>query len=122
MKYCNHEGCKRIIREKNRYCPIHIPEHRNDIPREKSYNRIYKSDRWQKYRRWYLGKYPNCIKCGKLARMVDHIIPVSQGGNFWESSNHQPLCITCHSKKTSQEDGGFGNKKRKTNGITRKKT
>jgi 5-methylcytosine-specific restriction protein A len=28
---------------------------------------------------------------------------------FWDQSNWQPLCHTCHSKKTAREDGGFGN-------------
>ncbi|WP_144469068.1 HNH endonuclease signature motif containing protein, partial [Bacillus pumilus] len=28
---------------------------------------------------------------------------------FWDSSNWQPLCASCHNRKTAKEDGGFGN-------------
>ena len=28
---------------------------------------------------------------------------------FWDSSNWQALCGTCHKSKTAREDGGFGN-------------
>jgi 5-methylcytosine-specific restriction endonuclease McrA len=35
--------------------------------------------------------------------IVDHIIPVSQGGSFWDPTNHQPLCGKCHSAKTMTE-------------------
>jgi 5-methylcytosine-specific restriction protein A len=34
---------------------------------------------------------------------TDHIIPVSQGGDFWDDRNHQSLCTSCHSRKTQRE-------------------
>jgi 5-methylcytosine-specific restriction protein A len=45
---------------------------------------------------------------------VDHIKPVSGPGDplFWEPTNHQALCQSCHSIKTAREDGAFGNKRR----------
>jgi 5-methylcytosine-specific restriction protein A len=45
------------------------------------------------------------------AIVVDHIIP--HKGNyklFWDKSNWQSLCKSCHDKKTAREDGAFGNK------------
>lgn len=59
-----------------------------------------------------------------VAEEVDHIIPhrlgaALDGGDvemiqaaqalFWDSSNWQGLCSTCHKAKTAREDGGFGN-------------
>jgi 5-methylcytosine-specific restriction endonuclease McrA len=34
---------------------------------------------------------------------VDHIIPVSQGGSFWNPKNHQIIGWSLHSKKTKRE-------------------
>ncbi|KAE8545359.1 hypothetical protein F6453_2331 [Marinobacter nauticus] len=28
---------------------------------------------------------------------------------FWDDSNWQALCHSCHSEKTASEDSGFGN-------------
>ncbi len=53
---------------------------------------------------------PFCVKCfdqGKMveATVVDHIVP-HRGEHelFWDQSNWQPLCKTCHDKKTMRED------------------
>ena len=35
--------------------------------------------------------------------IVDHIIPVNQGGSFWDKRNHQVISIYSHSKKTRRE-------------------
>ncbi|MBE8614863.1 HNH endonuclease, partial [Morganella morganii] len=36
----------------------------------------------------------------------DHIIPIEgeQDVLFWPEWNHQPLCHTCHNRKTQQQD------------------
>lgn len=45
----------------------------------------------------------------RAATEVDHIIP-HRGDQqlFWDTNNWQGLCKPCHSRKTAQEDGGFG--------------
>lgn len=47
----------------------------------------------------------SCLDRGQLtpAEHVDHIIPVNQGGDFWDAMNHQSLCASCHSAKTMRE-------------------
>jgi 5-methylcytosine-specific restriction protein A len=48
--------------------------------------------------------------CGKAtATDVDHIRRVSGADDplFWDASNHQPVCHSCHSRKTATMDGGF---------------
>ncbi len=63
----------------------------------------------------YLAKHPLCQSCmlqGKwiAATVVDHIKPHKGDKKlFWDSSNWQPLCASCHSRKTAKEDGWFGN-------------
>lgn len=73
---------------------------------------------WQKARLFYLKQNPLCVECAgkgvvEPAVDVDHIVP--HGGDkelFWDRSNWQGLCRSCHSKKTATEDGGFGNPKK----------
>ena len=70
--------------------------------------------RWQVARLEFLRAHPLCVLCeaaGLLtaATVVDHITP--HKGNydlFWDQRNWQPLCRTCHNRKTATEDGGFG--------------
>jgi 5-methylcytosine-specific restriction protein A len=43
------------------------------------------------------------------ASVVDHIRPHRNDPElFWNSENFQSLCVQCHSIKTVNEDGGFG--------------
>ena len=37
------------------------------------------------------------------ARVVDHITPIKDGGERFCWSNLQPLCISCHNRKTAKE-------------------
>jgi len=49
----------------------------------------------------------------EIATHVDHVVPRSAGGtDAW--SNLQPLCASCHSRKTALHDGGFGRARRAT--------
>lgn len=43
-----------------------------------------------------------CQSCGRLGRVVDHIIPLWAGGSD-EDSNKQLLCDPCHDAKTARE-------------------
>jgi len=44
---------------------------------------------------------PFC-RCGHLATIRDHIVPLAEGG-LDEEFNVQPLCESCHAAKTQQE-------------------
>lgn len=58
--------------------------------------------KWQQARAGWLRKHPLCVFCEKdgrttAASVVDHIEP-HRGDMvlFWDSSNWQSLCATCH--------------------------
>lgn len=59
-------------------------------------------------------RHPLCRLCeeqGKVtpATVVDHIIPhKGDQALFWDTTNWQSLCKTCHDTKTAREDGAFG--------------
>ena len=80
---------------------------------------------WQQARLDFLALNPLCKICEsqgivKAAKVVDHITPHKGDARlFWDRSNWQPLCSSCHSRKTAAEDGGFGNRYDKTKTATR---
>lgn len=75
--------------------------------------------RWARYSKQYRKDNPLCVDCLAMGRLtsvehgghVDHIQAVTgpDDPQFWNPANHASRCISCHSRKTAQEDGGFGN-------------
>jgi len=65
--------------------------------------------KWSKYSKQYRRENPECVGCGQPADCVDHITPVTGPDDplFWDDSNHQSLCTSCHSKKTATESNGL---------------
>ena len=104
---CHHPGCPELVEADRLYCEKHLPLH-PEVTRpaaKRGYNR-----RWQKARKSYLEAHPLCVQCAKQgkyvrATVVDHIIP-HRGDQklFWNQNNWQPLCKSCHDKKTLTED------------------
>lgn len=43
----------------------------------------------------------DCYLCGSVADTIDHVIPLSRGGNN-DISNLRPACYDCNIKKGSQ--------------------
>ena len=79
-----------------------------DARRPNSVLRGYGTD-WKKLRAEMMPKGTLCRVCGRVASHLDHIVPRAQGGTD-SPRNLQPLCWSCHSRKTASEDGGFGHK------------
>jgi 5-methylcytosine-specific restriction enzyme A len=113
---CNHPGCPELT--DNTYCKKHKKakeSNYNKYGRDPEAKKLY-GYRWQKASKRFLAANPLCLECkkkGKLkaSKVTDHIVP--HKGNkelFWDINNWQPLCVSCHNRKTAKEDGGFGNK------------
>ena len=68
----------------------------------------YDSPLWRRLRADHLRRHPLCVACtakGDVspATLLDHIVAVRDGGEFFESTNHQGLCKTCHFSKSAKE-------------------
>jgi len=70
----------------------------------------YDTKAWREYSLNLRTQNPICSITKKeyLPHMlsVDHIIPVSEGGSFWDERNHQVLLNAIHSIKSMKEKNG----------------
>jgi 5-methylcytosine-specific restriction endonuclease McrA len=52
----------------------------------------------------------SCVDCGKVdvSLHADHVMPISQGGDRYDTGNGQARCASCHARKTvrERENGG----------------
>ena len=105
MKPCRHPGCPKLT--DGMYCEGHARLHASD--RASASVRGYDS-RWEKARRRFLKAHPLCVRCMEQERLVkasvvDHIVPHRGDAKlFWDESNWQALCKSCHDHKTMTED------------------
>lgn len=103
---CRHPGCAKMSVRGKVYCEEH-QEQESDRLRGTAHERGYDS-RWREARREHLRVHPLCEECQRAGRIraataVDHIIP-HRGDKrlFWDRSNWQSLCDTCHGRKTAR--------------------
>lgn len=104
---CRHPGCPELIPYGQKYCETHKKLHPEET---RSAGKRGYGSRWQKFSRNYLKTHPLCVRCqkeGKYVRatVVDHIKPHRGDPKlFWDVENMQPLCKSCHDRKTRRED------------------
>lgn len=104
---CRHPGCPELIPYGQKYCETHKKLHPEET---RSAGKRGYGSRWQKFSRNYLKEHPLCVRCqkeGKYVRatVVDHIKPHRGDPKlFWDVENMQPLCKSCHDRKTRRED------------------
>lgn len=111
---CTYPGCPALVPAvRGGRCEIHAKLVRRENEKHRRGHRLY-DRRWQRERDRYLREHPLCVTCTNVGRVVpateiDHKVP--HCGDlvlFWDKSNWQSMCHTCHSSKTAREDGGFG--------------
>jgi 5-methylcytosine-specific restriction protein A len=73
---------------------------------------VYVTRRWRRLRQRKLEANPlcECAECARLRRrrvaeQVDHIVPITEGGDPWAWANLQSLSASCHSRKTRRDQG-----------------
>ena len=113
---CAYPGCPELVEQG--YCEMHKKkrdQEYNKYGRDEFTKFFYKSKEWLILRAQQLKLQPFCEEClkqGKVkrAKIVDHIIPIKQGGAKLDLANLQSLCWSCHSRKSIEEGSRFGKK------------
>lgn len=102
-KLCLHPKCASPATSRGR-----CDQHRQELERERSARRrasptqgyairIYHTKKWLLTRRAILHRDPICQLCdNELSAEVDHIKPLSQGGDPYNPANLRGLCARCH--------------------------
>ena len=58
---------------------------------------VYNTKRWRALRLEVMSESNwQCSKCGRAAKDVHHIRPMSRGGAPWDRSNLEAICRACH--------------------------
>ena len=113
LKPCRYPGCPELT--EGTYCPPHkkIMDAQYDARcRDRGAAEFYHSKEWKRLRQNFLIENPFCVECrkaGKLtkATVVDHIVPIRQGGPALDENNLQSLCASCHGSKSIREGSRF---------------
>lgn len=111
---CSYPSCPKLTNE--RYCPEHkklMTAQYDNRYRNRDVSEFYHSREWRHLRKVFLTEHPFCTECwkkGKLteASVVDHVVPIRQGGPALNENNLQALCASCHSSKSIKEGSRFG--------------
>lgn len=115
LKPCRHPGCAELVRGGG-YCvkhQINARRVRRTVQSERGvsaeWHNLYYSARWRRMRAAQLIAEPFCRHCAaagirQRAEDVDHIKP-HRGDKrlFFDPTNLQSLCHSCHSRKTIAE-------------------
>lgn len=115
---CRYEGCRNLCEYGHSYCKLHLQKQMNDYNRynrDKEVQAFYTSKAWKSTRMHKLRDQPLCEECLRQNRitpavLVDHIIPIKNGGAKLDYNNLQSLCQVCHEIKSIKEGSRFGNK------------
>jgi len=79
-------------------------DRRHDQTRPTASQRGYNS-KWRTASKAFLRRFPMCAMCHGEATQVDHIKPhKGDRALFWDQTNWQPLCTTCHAKHKQRQE------------------
>jgi 5-methylcytosine-specific restriction endonuclease McrA len=67
--------------------------------------KFYNTQAWRKLSLSYKMKHPVCEvdECTQPSYYTDHIVPVADGGDKWDTENFQALCKSCNGSKTAKQ-------------------
>lgn len=119
LKLCAARGCDELALPGLAHCDDHERDRQDREAKRRSEAKLsstareghalYKSKWWTSARLAFLKRHPLCVECQSVglvvpAEHVDHVVP--HRGNlklFRDRRNWQPLCRSCHSRKTARE-------------------
>lgn len=121
-RVCAQPGCHALVTAGR--CLAHIRQQRHvaETQRGTAQQRGYTAA-WARYSKQWRATHPlcgqrqdgrlyaqhsRCVQQGRLTAtdlVVDHIVPMSQGGAQWDAANHQTLCRACNSAKDGYGHG-----------------
>lgn len=97
--------CGRYTVPAGHQCPC---AKRRKAARSSAWARGYDAD-WQAARAAHLAAHPACVECGEPATLVDHVISIRKAPHLrLDPFNFASMCASCHGRKTTRVDGGFG--------------
>ena len=107
---CRRPGCPGLVRNGvcSRCGPLSAASAAaHDAKRGTAAERGYDA-RWSKVRLLHLSNEPLCRLCAAQGRvtaadLVDHILPIADGGAVLDEDNLQSLCRRCHDAKTAED-------------------
>jgi 5-methylcytosine-specific restriction enzyme A len=105
-RFCNKTGCRNFKLVGRPYCKEHAAQQQKEerARRGPTKARGY-GDQHRKVRLQVLSRDPVCRICGNAPSVVaDHIVRFREdGGQQWDTSNLQCICISCHNQKSGRE-------------------
>ena len=108
---CRYPGCAAVLATPG-YCDQHrVAVHRDYGRARRGFDAqvgFYQSARWRAVRAAFLREHPVCAACAARGRVVaavvvDHVVPVKDGGARFYPGNLQALCISDHNAKSARE-------------------
>ena len=108
---CRFPGCAAVLATAG-YCDQHRVAVHRDYGRARRWFDaevgFYQSARWRTVRAAFLREHPLCRVCAAFGRVVaavvvDHVVPVKDGGARFDTGNLQALCISDHNAKSARE-------------------
>ena len=61
---------------------------------------------WSDARLMHINANPLCYDCGRMATLVHHIVPISEGGPRLDMDGLMSLCVGCHGKRHGARANG----------------
>ena len=120
MRPCTTQGCPDAAMAGGSRCDKHQRAKWSDDtsrmmerPELRESKRFYDSALWKGFRRQKLILEPWCERCKRegrvtLAQLVDHVVPIRQGGERLSLNNAASLCHQCHNSKRAEESRQYG--------------
>lgn len=98
MRFCATPACRELVT--HGHCRTHRPSQVRRFGRDPRYGSL----RWRLVSRRQLAQHPFCVRCGHVAEVTDHIVPVYRAPDrFFDPTNHQSLCAQCNREKAVAE-------------------